>query len=259
MRRIFIFLVLSVLAFSSQACALSEKDHDMKAHDCAKCHILKSDEAQALLKDAIPELKILSVGQGPVKGLWEVVLQSGSRKGILYVDYSKKNFFSGSIVDIKGRKNLTQERFEEFNKVDVSKIPLDDALVVGDKGAKYKVIIFSDPECPYCSKLHAEIKKVVEKRKDIAFFIKLLPLPMHPDAEWKAKTIICKKSLQLLEDNFEGKQIPKVDCDTKVIEENKKLAAELGINGTPAIVLPDGRVIPGYKEADALIDLITKK
>ncbi len=258
MRKVLSLLVIAVLVLATQACALSEKDHDLKAHDCARCHTLKNDEAAAILKDMAPDLKVLEVGQAPVKGLWEVFLSAGGRKAVVYIDYSKKNFFSGTIFDMKARKNLTQERFEELNKVDVSKIPLDDALVLGDKNAKYKVIVFSDPDCPYCAKLHKELKKVVEKRKDIAFFIKLFGLPMHPDAGWKAKTIVCKKSLALLEDNFEGKQIPKPDCDTKVPEENAKLAAENGISGTPALVLPDGRVSPGFREADALIELITK-
>jgi thiol:disulfide interchange protein DsbC len=237
---------------------LSEKDHDKKAHDCAACHILKNDEAAVILKDVAPDLKILSVSQGPVKGLWEVFLQAGGHKAVVYIDYSKKNFFTGAIIEIKGKKNLTQEKFDELNKIDVSKIPLDGSLVMGDKNAKYKVIVFSDPDCPYCGKLHQEMKKVVEKRKDISFFIKLFPLPMHPDASWKAKSILCKKSLQLLEDNFDGKQIPKIECDTKAIEDNTKLAAEIGISGTPALVLPNGRIVPGFREADALIELITK-
>ncbi len=259
MRKILCLFALALLAAASPACAMSEKDHDQKAHDCAKCHTLNNEEAATILKDAAPDVKILSVGQAPVKGLWEVFLMAGGRKAVIYVDYSKKHFFSGAIIDIKAKKNLTQDRFEELNKIDVSRIPLDDALIMGDKDAKYKVIVFSDPECPYCAKLHQELKKVLEKRKDIAFYIKLFALPMHPDAAWKAKTIICKKSLQLLEDNFEHKQIPKPDCDTKVPEENAKIATESGISGTPALVLPDGRVAPGFREADAIIELITKK
>ncbi|HMK59948.1 MAG TPA: DsbC family protein [Dissulfurispiraceae bacterium] len=258
MHKIFFTMILAVLVFATQACALSDKDHDLKVHDCAKCHILKNEEAATILKDVIPDATIINVGQGPVKGLWEVLLQAGGRKGIVYIDYSKKNFFSGAIINIKEKKNLTQESFDRSNKVDVSKIPLTESLVLGDKDAKYKVVVFSDPDCPYCSKLHAEMKKVLEKRKDIAFFIKLLPLPMHKDAEWKSKAIVCKKSIQLLEDNFAGKPIEKAECDTKVIEDNKKLANDLGISGTPALILPDGRVLAGYREADTLIEMIAK-
>jgi thiol:disulfide interchange protein DsbC len=102
------------------------------------------------------------------------------------------------------------------------------------------------------------MKKVIEKRKDIAFYIKMFPLPMHPGAYEKAKAIVCEKSLALLDDAFEGKQLPQPKCETSVVDENLKLADKLGISGAPTLILPDGRVIAGYKEADALIQLIVK-
>jgi len=40
------------------------------------------------------------------------------------------------------------------------------------------------------------------------------------------------------------------------VEETAKLAGKLGIQGTPAMVLPDGRVISGYMQADALLRLL---
>ena len=100
------------------------------------------------------------------------------------------------------------------------------------------------------------MKKVIEKRKDIAFYIKMFPLQMHPGAYEKAKAIVCEKSLALLEDAFEKKEIPKPTCETRVIDENIKLAEKLGISGAPTLILPDGRVISGYREADALISLV---
>ncbi|MBS1112386.1 MAG: hypothetical protein H6Q92_148, partial [Nitrospirae bacterium] len=68
------------------------------------------------------------------------------------------------------------------------------------------------------------MKKVVSERKDIAFYIKMFPLKMHPGAYEKARTIICEKSLKLLEDAFEKKQIPPPKCKTTVLDENIKLA-----------------------------------
>ena len=103
------------------------------------------------------------------------------------------------------------------------------------------------------------MKKVIEKRKDIAFYIKLFPLPMHKDAYAKAKAIVCERSLSLLEDAFERKTLPAPKCETSAIDDNIKLAQKLGISGTPAIILPDGRLLPGYLEADALIQQIEKK
>jgi thiol:disulfide interchange protein DsbC len=103
------------------------------------------------------------------------------------------------------------------------------------------------------------MKKVIEKRKDIAFYIKLFPLPMHKEAYAKSKAIVCEKSLSLLEDAFERKTLPAPKCETSAIDDNISLAQKLGISGTPAIILPDGRLLPGYLEADALIQQIEKK
>lgn len=100
------------------------------------------------------------------------------------------------------------------------------------------------------------MKTVIKERKDIAFYIKLYPLPMHKEAYEKSKAIVCEKSLALLEDAFNKKELPKAKCETTVIDDNIKLAQKLGIDGTPALILPDGRVVPGYKDAKALIELI---
>jgi thiol:disulfide interchange protein DsbC len=102
------------------------------------------------------------------------------------------------------------------------------------------------------------MKKVLEERKDIAFYIKLYPLPMHKDAYGKAKTVVCKKSLKLLEDAFAKKSIPPAKCKTSVLDDNLKLGEKLGIRGTPAIIMPNGMIIPGYKDALSLIAAIDK-
>ena len=52
----------------------------------------------------------------------------------------------GNIVDIKTNVNLTDESFQNINKVDITQIRLTDALLMGDEKAKYKVIVFDDPD-----------------------------------------------------------------------------------------------------------------
>ena len=102
------------------------------------------------------------------------------------------------------------------------------------------------------------MKKVVKERRDIAFYIKLYPLKIHPNAYEKSKAIVCEKSLALLEDAYEKKLLPKPTCETKVIDENMALAGKLGINSLPTLILPDGRVVRGYKDAETLKGLIGK-
>jgi thiol:disulfide interchange protein DsbC len=108
------------------------------------------------------------------------------------------------------------------------------------------------------------MKQIIEKRKDIAFYLIMFPLvKLHPEAYDKSKTIVCEKSnekaLKLLEDVYAKKEIPKPTCDTKVIDENIQLAQKLGISGTPALVFGDGRKVSGAMDADKLEALIDRK
>lgn len=218
-----------------------------------KCGTLTKDEAQSIMQTLNPGLSVIDVGPSALPEMWEVTVATSGQKVLAYIDCSKRYILLGELLDTKERKNLTRERMAEINKVDVSSIPVADALVMGDKNAPHKVIVFDDPECPYCAKLQQEIKRVIEKRKDIVFLIKMFPLPMHAGAYAKAKAIVCEKSLKLLEDAFDGKEIPPAKCDTKVVDDNIALAGKLGIEGTPGIIFPDGRVVSGYMTADTLI------
>jgi thiol:disulfide interchange protein DsbC len=100
------------------------------------------------------------------------------------------------------------------------------------------------------------MKKIIEERKDIAFQIKLFPLKNHPEAYEKSKSILCERSLTLLEDAYEKKPLPKPKCETSTVDENIKLTEKLGITSVPTLVLPDGRIVPGYKDAKTLTQLI---
>jgi len=106
--------------------------------------------------------------------------------------------------------------------------------------------------------LHPEMEQVVSKRKDIAFYIKMFPLAVHPNSYERAKTIICTKSAKLLADSLAGKPIPPPVCETDQVDKNIQLAETLHINSTPTLIFPDGRVYPGYKPADAILELLEK-
>ena len=102
------------------------------------------------------------------------------------------------------------------------------------------------------------MKKIIEERKDIAFYIKMFPLKSHPQAFDKARAILCENSLKLLEDAHEKKPLPKPSCEKNLLEEHIKQAEKVGIQSVPSLILPDGRVLPGYKDAQTLIQMIAK-
>lgn len=119
---------------------------EAQGQDCSKCHVLSNSEAQDLLKNIIPDVVILNIRLSLARGFWEVYLESRGKRGLIYIDFPKKHFFSGRLISITEKKNLTQERLTELNKVDVSQVPLDDALLMGDQKAKIRVIVFTDPD-----------------------------------------------------------------------------------------------------------------
>lgn len=226
--------------------------------------VMSKEAAGELLKVIMPDVKVLSVESAPVDGLWEVALESGGEKGIAYIDFAGKNVIFGNILNVATKTNLTKKKFDEINKIDVSLIPLKDSIVMGNSMAKHKVIVFDDPDCPYCAKLHKELKNVVELRKDVAIYFKLFPLvQIHPQAYKKSKAIVCEKSnekaLALLDDAFAKKTIPEPSCETKIIDENIALAKKLGISSTPILILDDGRVVRGALKAEDLIKAIDNK
>jgi thiol:disulfide interchange protein DsbC len=235
--------------------------------DCAKCHSLEQSEAEQILaKMKVSDAKVAGIKMSPVRGLWEVSVDNRGRRDILYVGFSKNQVMRGTIIDLEGPgngPNKDQEKRPADTKqqsneryIETGKIPLEDALVLGDNNAALKVVVFTDPDCPYCSKLHAELKKVIAENNNIVFYLKLMPLKMHPDAYWKSQSIMCNRSLQLLEENFDRKPIPRPSCQSPAIDENIRLATELGITGTPTLIMPDGFVLFGGRNAQGIRDLV---
>ncbi len=221
---------------------------------CIDCHVLEKKDAEALVKKIAPNGKVTDIKISPIKGMWQIDVDAGEGKhGSLYLDFSKK-FVVGQIIPVEAIGKQPPAR-----KVDFSKIPIDHAIVLGSAKAKKRVIVFSDPECPFCQKLHPELKQVVASHKDIAFYIILNPLPMHAGAFKKAQAIQCSKSLSMLDDAFTGKAVPEPTCGPEQVEKNIALAKSLEFNGTPTLVRDDGMVLSGYLPTEKLIEWIEKK
>lgn len=142
MRKFFLLLVAALLFFPvSDVFAFATK-----GQNCSKCHTLKKEEAITILQNSDQNIKVLNVNPSPVKYLWEVSIESRGKKGLIYIDFPKKHIFSGSLITVQGKKNLTRARLSELKRVNVSKIPLKNSLVLGEKYAKHKVIVFDDPD-----------------------------------------------------------------------------------------------------------------
>lgn len=135
------FILAFALSGTDKASGFAKTDQD-----CRKCHTLSAEQAQKTLESMIPNLKILAIQDSAIDGLWEIAIESGGKKGIVYLDYGKKHIIAGNIFALQTKENLTQESFQRINRIDVAQIPLGDALLMGEKTAKHKIIVFDDPD-----------------------------------------------------------------------------------------------------------------
>jgi thiol:disulfide interchange protein DsbC len=250
----YLFVVIGALLFLTPAAEAALAEHpDCKSKNCLECHKMDKKDAEPILKklkeagNLPPGATVRDVKPAPAGGLWQIDLEADGRQGILYVDFSKK-FLVPQIIPLEAIKR------QEQRKIDFSKLPLKEALIMGPKNAKKKVAVFTDPDCPYCRKLHEEIKTLQSKRNDIAFYIFLRPLPMHKDAAKKAEAVLCSKSQAMLDDAMSGKAVPEPSCSTAKAQVDRinALADSLEFRGTPTMVREDGTVNPGYLPADQL-------
>ena len=217
-------------------------------------------DSQGLTKEkAIEALRgiqgeVINIQPAEVPGLYQVDMKMQGKVIPIYLDAKGEYLISGTVIRIKDRKNITEAAYQKLNPIDVSSIPLEDALILGDPKAPQKIIVFTDPHCPYCSRYHKVLHEVVKTNPEIAFYIKLVPF--KPSSKQTAQTILCNKSMEQLEKAFAGESLPEPTCQSETIGNNLMLAQKLGINGTPSSVLPNGIISPGFKSAEELIKTI---
>jgi thiol:disulfide interchange protein DsbC len=232
--------------------------------DCVSCHTLTEKDATSLLSKIGATAK--SVKQSPSKGLYEVLAEKDGKQGIVFIDYGKKHLIQGLIVSFDTLQAVSAHSQDlpqpkQITSVDVSKIPIDKAIIMGNPKGTKKLYVFTDPDCPYCRKGHVELKKLALIAPDVAIHIMLYPLPMHPAAYDKSRTILETKNLELLDKAFDGKDLPKPikENSKKVIDEIIAFANANGISGTPTMVMPDGKIEVGMRDAETLKKMLDVK
>lgn len=205
------------------------------------------DSVKAAVQNRLgSDTSVKGVAKTPIAGLYEVNLG----KEIVYSDANADYLVLGDLVDTRTRKNLTQARNDELNKVDFASLPLANAVkVVKGNGAR-KLAVFSDPNCGYCKRLETTLKGF----DNITVYTFLYPM-LSPDSDAKAKAIWCSA------DRAKAWQAWMLDhqspsaaghCDTSALQKNLALGQKLNVSGTPTIILADGRRLPGAVPAEQL-------
>jgi thiol:disulfide interchange protein DsbC len=181
---------------------------------------------------------------GPVSTtVWPGVFEVAVGSNLVYVDASGQYFMFGHLYDMKAQRDLTAERKDTMTRIDFASLPLTDALTEVRGNGKRTLVIFSDPDCPYCKKLEADIAAL----SDVTIHTFLMPIAsLHPQARAKAISVWCAPNRinawhALMR---KDQSIESVTCDHPV-DRNITLAERLGISGTPTLIAADGRVMAG--------------
>ena len=226
----------------------------------------KDQKILTTLQRVYPQNRIRLVRETPVTGFYEVILG----EGVSYVfiapqtlkelekitdenrdTYFRHWLFGGVFYDMATQTDLTAPMKTLAQMVDVTKLPLDNAIVSEKGNPNNTLFVFTDPRCPYCKKLEAELVKLA----DVRIYTFLTPLTsLHPDAKELSARIWCSKNqAEALEDVMlkdRELEVP-AQCVTPLTQ-NEKLMAELGIKGTPTLFFENGERITGALSAKAI-------
>ena len=183
----------------------------------------------------------------PMPGLWEIRIGNEVR----YTDANGNFLIEGDLIDLRERRNLTEERVNKLNAIDFASLPLKDAIVWKQGTGKRRIAVFADPNCRYCRAFEATLKDT----KDVTVYTFLIPI-LGGDSPEKAHNIWCAKdATTTYKDWMISNKLPaKVDakCDDGAIGRNMQLSRRLRVMGTPGIFFEDGSRAPGAVGQDQL-------
>lgn len=204
-------------------------------------------------------MPVKSVGETPLSGIFEVRLENGET---FYSDAEGQHFIVGDLFANRdeGLVNLTQQARDTERAERLAEVPEDERVIFrGAEEPEAVIQVFTDTTCPYCRKLHEEVPRLNE----LGIEVQYLAFPrsgLNSQAARELVQVWCADNpSEVMSSVFRGDTLDApANCDNPVADQYH-LGLELGVQGTPAIVLPDGRMIPGYVPAERLAGMLGVK
>lgn len=209
---------------------------------------LASPEAELLakLRRDYPGTQWDAARPSLIPGIFEVV----AGRNIVYAEPSGRYLIFGHIWDMPAQADLTAAAKLALAHVSAGELRAEDAIVVRRAAqTQLRVAIFSDPACGYCRALEKTLNDLPQLE------VSVYMTPLQPGARALADGIWCSadRASAWLDQMLTAKGPAAAACDTSAIDRNLALARSLGVQGTPTLVAPDGRVLAGAVSAPEIL------
>ena len=193
----------------------------------------------------------------PAPGISEVQIENGPL--IYATDDGAYFFLNGDLhqANAMGAVNLTETRRSAARQQQLATVSVDDMVVFAPEGpSRAHITVFTDVTCFYCQKLHREVDQLNAQGVEVRY----LAFPrsgIESEGAEKLATAWCADDQQTaLTELKAGVELPVNMCEDNPIAAQYELGKEMGVSGTPAIVMSSGELIPGYRPAAALVALL---
>ena len=211
-------------------------------------------DAQQNIRQGLEALKfpvpVATIAESPVQGLYQIQLENGR---VLYGTGDGEYLIQGAMIAVNGgqMRNLTEEVEARAISQVINSIPTSELVVFAPAKPKTHVTVFTDVDCGYCRKLHEEVGQL----NDLGIEVRYAAFPrggMQSPTARTMQSIWCAKDQQsAMTSAKQGKSVTSATCDNPVAQQYQ-LGAQVGVQGTPAIFLANGTLVPGYKPAAEL-------
>lgn len=208
---------------------------------------LAADPAKTIesaFRERMPDVRIQTVRPSAIPGLYEVY--TGTE--LVYTDATGDRLIMGPMLDTRTRTNLTTESIDRINAIDFSRLPLEQAIKTVKGDGRRVLVVFSDPDCPFCKELETELDAI----SDVTIYTFLYPLAeLHPEAPARARQLWCAadRAAAWAQWMHQRKAPEARDCDASVVDRNVQLGDELRIAATPTLFTGTGRRLSGLHKA----------
>ena len=215
-------------------------------------------QAAAILKalgTARPDLQYEQPRPSPMHGLFEVQVKGGP---LLYVSGDGTHFIAGELFEVQesGFVNLAEQALLKPRAELIAAVRPEDMIIFAPQNPKATITVFTDVDCGYCRKLHNEIAEL----NDLGIAVRYLAFPRaglgSPSFRKIASAWCAKDPRAALTSLKNGEEIPENVCADNPVAAQMLLGEKVGVNGTPALVLEDGTLVPGYRPAKELAKLL---